>query len=109
MLLYLLLILLPQNNNQVRNEPAEDFLNLIKAWAKLCEEFALLGSERSDSDPDMDEDENEAVQKEESGNQSDLEEFEVEKLLAVCYGDPNGVKKPGLYFKVCCLQACTLH
>ncbi|RZC30222.1 DNA (cytosine-5)-methyltransferase CMT3 isoform B [Glycine soja] len=84
----------------VRNEPAEDFLNLIKAWAKLCEEFALLGSERSDSDPDMDEDENEAVQKEESGNQSDLEEFEVEKLLAVCYGDPNGVKKPGLYFKV---------
>ncbi|KAG5123680.1 hypothetical protein JHK82_030417 [Glycine max] len=85
---------------QVRNEPAEDFLNLIKSWAKLCEEFALLGSERLDSDPDMDEDENEAVRKEESGNQSDSEEFEVEKLLAVCYGDPNDVKKPGLYFKV---------
>lgn len=105
LLLYLLLILLPQNNNQVRNEPAEDFLNLIKSWAKLCEEFALLGSERLDSDPDMDEDENEAVRKEESGNQSDSEEFEVEKLLAVCYGDPNDVKKPGLYFKACFLQA----
>ncbi|KAK7406900.1 hypothetical protein VNO78_08536 [Psophocarpus tetragonolobus] len=87
---------------QVRNEPAEDFLNLIKAWAKLCEEFALLGSERSDLGPDMDEDESEAddVKKEESGNQSDSEEFEVEKLLAVCYGDPNEVKKPGVYFKV---------
>ncbi|KAH7576064.1 hypothetical protein JRO89_XS02G0285600 [Xanthoceras sorbifolium] len=27
-------------------------------------------------------------------------EFEVEKLLAVCYGDPNKVKKPGVHFKV---------
>ncbi|TKY70271.1 putative DNA (cytosine-5)-methyltransferase CMT1 [Spatholobus suberectus] len=89
---------------QVRNEPAENFLNLIKAWAKLCEEFSLLGSERSDSDPKVDEDEvdNEEgdVKNEEPGNQSDSEEFEVEKLLAVCYGDPNKVKQPGLYFKV---------
>ncbi|XP_020216503.1 putative DNA (cytosine-5)-methyltransferase CMT1 isoform X2 [Cajanus cajan] len=89
---------------QVRNEPAENFLNLIKAWAKLCEEFYLIGSERSDSDPDMDEDgvDNDSgdVKNEDTGNQSDSEDFEVEKLLAVCYGDPNDIKKPGLYFKV---------
>ncbi|RDX99879.1 DNA (cytosine-5)-methyltransferase CMT3, partial [Mucuna pruriens] len=89
---------------QVRNEPAENFLNLIKAWAKLCEEFSLVGSERSDSGPDMDEDgvddEVGDVKNEESGNQSDSEEFEVEKLVAVCHGDPNDAKKPGLYFKV---------
>ncbi|XP_061346031.1 putative DNA (cytosine-5)-methyltransferase CMT1 [Gastrolobium bilobum] len=89
---------------QVRNEPAENFLNLLKAWAKLCEKFSLLGSERSDSNPDMDEDEVDDkvgdTNKKDSGNASDSEEFEVEKLLAVCYGDPNDVKKPGLYFKV---------
>ncbi|GAB2279435.1 Alpha-1,3-mannosyltransferase cmt1, partial [Dionaea muscipula] len=28
------------------------------------------------------------------------EEFEVEKLLAICYGDPNEANKQGLYFKV---------
>lgn len=91
---------------QVRNESAENFLNLIKAWAKLCEEFSLVGSEQSDSDPNMDEDEDEVdneagvVKNEESETQSDNEEFEVEKLLAICYGDPNEIKKPGLYFKV---------
>ena len=27
-------------------------------------------------------------------------EFEVKKLVAICYGDPNETNKPGLYFKV---------
>lgn len=27
-------------------------------------------------------------------------EFEVQKLVGVCYGDPNNCKKIGLYFKV---------
>ncbi|CAJ1930608.1 unnamed protein product [Sphenostylis stenocarpa] len=90
---------------QVRNEPAENFLELIKAWAKLCEEFGLLGSERSDSGADMEEDEiddeaADVIKNESEENHSDSEDFEVEKLLAVCHGDPNNVKKPGLYFKV---------
>jgi len=55
------------------------------------------------------EDEDVNVKKEESENHSDSEDFEVEKLLAICHGDPNKVKKPGLYFKVCCLQACIIH
>lgn len=97
----------------MRNEPAEDFLNLLKAWAKLCEEFSLLGSERSDSNPDVDEDkvdeEVDGTNNEAQDNPSDSEEFEVEKLLAVCYGDPNNVKKPGLYFKVWWLQTCTTY
>jgi len=111
---HLVLILLSKINVQVRNEPAENFLELIKAWAKLCEEFGLLGSERSESGSDMEEDEideeNVDVKKEESEeDHSDSEDFEVEKLLAICHGDPNNVKKPGLYFKVCCLQACTMR
>lgn len=93
-----------QNDNQVRNELAEDFLNLLKAWAKLCEEFSLLGTERPDADLDVDEDDADDkvddMTNEASEDLSDSEEFEVERLLAVCYGDPNEVKKPGLYFKV---------
>lgn len=27
-------------------------------------------------------------------------EFEVEKLVAICYGDPNNLRKRGLHFKV---------
>ena len=33
-------------------------------------------------------------------------DFEVQDLLAVCYGDPNNLNKPGLYFKVCKRQIC---
>lgn len=88
----------------MRNEPAEDFLNLLKAWHKLCEEFKLLGSERSEFDLEMNEDddndEGEGMKNEASDNPSDSEEFEVEKFLGVCYGDPNKVKKSGVYFKV---------
>jgi len=43
------------------------------------------------------EDENEAVRKEELGNQSNSQEFEVEKLL-VCYGDPKDIKKTRTIF-----------
>ena len=33
-------------------------------------------------------------------------DFEVQDLLAVCYGDPNNLNKPVLYFKVCKRQIC---
>lgn len=91
----------------MRNEPTEKILELLKAWAKLCEEFSLIGSERSDSNPEIDEDDvNDKVDVDNQASDnpsSDSEEFEVERLLAVCYGDPNDVKKPGLHFKVCWL------
>lgn len=90
----------------MRNEAAEDFLSLLKAWAKLCKDFSLLGTERSESIPEVDEEdedgavEGDKINEEASANSSDSEDFEVQKLLAVYYGDPNNVKKPGLYFKV---------
>lgn len=95
----------------MRNEPAEDFLSLLKEWAKLHEEFVLKASEKIDSNVDADEnvkDEPEDIKDEAADDSSDSEEFEVEKLLAVCYGDPNSDNKPGVYFKVCFLQTCTL-
>ncbi|KAF7809603.1 putative DNA (cytosine-5)-methyltransferase CMT1 [Senna tora] len=91
---------------QVRNEAAEDFLSLLKAWYKLCKDHSLLGTERSESIPQVDEenideeDEGDKMKEEASADSSDSEDFEVQKLLAICHGDPNNVKKPGLYFKV---------
>ncbi|XP_052211612.1 putative DNA (cytosine-5)-methyltransferase CMT1 isoform X2 [Diospyros lotus] len=94
---------LKQNHPEavVRNEAALDFLCLLKEWEKLCKEFQLISSQQ-----------NEDVNSEQNnlGNEEDDDvddgplvpkgEFEVGKLVAVCYGDPNNVKKQGLYFKI---------
>lgn len=84
---------------QVRNEKAEEFLALIKEWERLCALFSLVGdnshqkqispSEMKDS---IEDDEEEQVDNEEI--------FEVEKILSICYGVPDGQQKAGLYFKV---------
>ncbi|XP_031264333.1 putative DNA (cytosine-5)-methyltransferase CMT1 isoform X1 [Pistacia vera] len=90
---------------QVRNEAAEDFLSLLKEWEKLCQQFSLccLDKEPEQSFNSFNIEEKEEEEDEEendkASNVSD-EEFEVERLLAICYGDPNKVKKPGVYFKV---------
>ena len=47
------------------------------------------GSEHNDEDEDEDADED-----------ADEEVFEVEKVLSICYGDPNRKDEQGLYFKV---------
>ncbi|KAL5854040.1 hypothetical protein ACOSQ3_003822 [Xanthoceras sorbifolium] len=103
---------------QVRNEAAEDFLSLLKEWSNLCQKFALDKEPDQSSDLVIKEEEEEEEEKEEGEkveeeegekeeeNENDDDssvsdgEFEVEKLLAVCYGDPNKVKKPGVHFKV---------
>uniref|UniRef100_A0A2N9I1X4 DNA (cytosine-5-)-methyltransferase n=1 Tax=Fagus sylvatica TaxID=28930 RepID=A0A2N9I1X4_FAGSY len=92
---------------EVRNEAAEDFLSLLKEWAKLCKDFSLFGSDQlreqnSDLERDdgNDNDEEEDDGDDDEGSMVPTEEFEVQNLLAVCYGDPNKMKKPGLYFKV---------
>lgn len=36
-----------------------------------------------------------------SDDDSDSEEYEVEKLVDICYGDPDKTGKNGLKFKVC--------
>ncbi|CAL5369399.1 unnamed protein product [Camellia sinensis] len=86
---------------EVRNEAAEDFLSLLKEWEKLCKKFQLFGSHLSEDSNsehnslDSDEDDDNA-----HGSTVSPGEFEVGKLLAVCYSDPNKVNRRGLYFKV---------
>ncbi|GFP90714.1 DNA (cytosine-5)-methyltransferase cmt3 [Phtheirospermum japonicum] len=84
-------------NTEVRNEDAEDYFLLLKEWEKLCKEFNLVGSKEGEIETnDMQSDETEI----DDGPTVSSGEYEVEKLLAICYGDPNKLKKRGLHFKV---------
>ncbi|XP_042453142.1 DNA (cytosine-5)-methyltransferase CMT2-like isoform X1 [Zingiber officinale] len=84
---------------QVRNETADDFFNLLKEWEKLCKRYKVNVSTVSDScsktskvkDPPR-----------KSGSQSNISkgEYEVSKIVDICYGDPADEGKPGLKFKV---------
>ncbi|XVE94179.1 hypothetical protein REPUB_Repub01dG0259600 [Reevesia pubescens] len=100
---------------KVRNEAAEGFLSLLKEWEKLCQKFSLLESDKpvengfSETSEEEDNDgqgceEGEKEQEKERENdrvsEDSSEEFEVERLLDICFGDPNKVKKLGLHFKV---------
>ncbi|XP_023516647.1 DNA (cytosine-5)-methyltransferase CMT3-like isoform X1 [Cucurbita pepo subsp. pepo] len=87
---------------EVRNEMAEDFLSLLKEWEVLCKYFSLIKSEGPqqkyvDLFANEEEEEDEG---EDEKTEDDEEVFEVEKILAICYGDPNGTKKRGLFLKV---------
>ncbi|KAK6141287.1 hypothetical protein DH2020_024971 [Rehmannia glutinosa] len=88
---------------QVRNESAEDFLHLLREWEKLC--ASLLSSDNSSVSQDgklNDKNDNEA---DDNGEEDDADEvesevFEVEKILTICYGDPNKNGNPALHFKI---------
>ncbi|KAE8735020.1 DNA (cytosine-5)-methyltransferase CMT3 [Hibiscus syriacus] len=88
----------------VRNEPAEDFLALLKEWERLCASFSLSKSEDLGKQPfnsyDNEDDDNDEVEDETGNDSSDGEVFEVEKFLAICYGDPKENGERGLHFKV---------
>ncbi|NP_001290533.1 DNA (cytosine-5)-methyltransferase CMT3 [Elaeis guineensis] len=86
-------------HTEVRNEKAEDFLALLREWEKLCAKFNLIGMESSfaqgsESSGSDDEDESRISTEVPRG------EFEVGKLVGICYGDPSNIGKVGLKFKV---------
>ncbi|KAL7148972.1 hypothetical protein ABFS83_05G009300 [Erythranthe nasuta] len=84
-------------NTEVRNEDAEDFFVLLKEWEKLCKEFNLVGSKEVGSDEeDIDSDGSDI----DDSAAVPSEEFEVEKFVGICYGDPNNLNKSSLHFKV---------
>lgn len=91
------------NDDQVRNEAADDFLSLLKEWAKLCQYFSIYDTDKvPEQSLNFMSEEEEEEEEEENDDDANVpnEEFEVERLIAVCYGDPNKTKKPGVYFKV---------
>ncbi|KAF9624014.1 hypothetical protein IFM89_007712 [Coptis chinensis] len=81
-------------DTEVRNESAEDFLALLQAWQQLCGQFSLLGTPRSAAEnvesTDFEEGDDEEVPE---------GEFEVEKFIGICFGDPRKAEEPGLHYK----------
>ncbi|KAL5063487.1 hypothetical protein RYX36_025224 [Vicia faba] len=81
----------------VRNESAEDFLQLLKEWEKLCKRYNVGDTEgktpiRSRS----------SVGKKQVNYQSDDssdDELEVSRLVDICYGDPSKTGKHSLHLK----------
>ncbi|WOK97533.1 DNA (cytosine-5)-methyltransferase 1-like [Canna indica] len=81
---------------EVRNEKAEDFLALLIEWEKLCKKYRVIGNQSLLEESDSDDVDDEVL------DNLDLEkgEFEVGKLVGICYGDPSDIGKVGLKFKV---------
>lgn len=93
---------------QVRNESAENFLLLLKEWERLCVSYSLVESNvlphpfvnsTSEEKDEVGGDEEEEDDDDSCGGNSS-EVFEVEEVLAICYGDPKDSGAVGLYFKV---------
>ncbi|RLN28488.1 DNA (cytosine-5)-methyltransferase 3-like isoform X1 [Panicum miliaceum] len=81
---------------RVRNETTDDFLELLKEWEKLCKTYVKLCSKLKSPSSFLARSSNETSE----CSTIPSEEFEVWKLVDICFGDPNGVGKRGLYLKV---------
>ncbi|KAK4384758.1 DNA (cytosine-5)-methyltransferase CMT2 [Sesamum angolense] len=81
---------------QIRNESAEDLLDLLKEWDCMCKRYGSHeGKElRRRIIGETDE------QKRSKMDHKSSDEYEVEKLVDICYGDPSDTGKRGLKFKV---------
>ncbi|KAH6760891.1 chromomethylase 2 [Perilla frutescens var. frutescens] len=86
----------PETN--ARNESAEDFLDLLRQWENLCKMYI------SDIERTLKCELEELPEAEGCSSPSDTEEsteeYEVSRLVGICYGDPNERGKRGLHFKV---------
>ncbi|KAK1289935.1 DNA (cytosine-5)-methyltransferase 1 [Acorus calamus] len=84
----------------VRNEKAGHFLLLLKEWQKLCTDRNLIGSAQAFGDiPTNNDDNSDILEASQKDSSPDSEEFEVQKLIDICYGDQTNVGKDGLMFK----------
>ncbi|XP_024030561.1 DNA (cytosine-5)-methyltransferase CMT3 isoform X2 [Morus notabilis] len=82
-------------DTNVRNEAAEDFIELLKEWEKLCKRYRSTKVERTHP--------SRSKASRESENDDELpsdDEFEVSRFVDICYGDPAHTGKRGLKFKV---------
>ncbi|KAJ9678558.1 hypothetical protein PVL29_020666 [Vitis rotundifolia] len=82
---------------QIRNESAEDFLDLLKEWDKLCKRYVVKDVQES---PKVNSRVLRAAKvNSKTGNKSPSGEFEVASLIDICYGDPTNSGKHGLKFQ----------
>lgn len=86
--------------HQVRNEKVEEFLALLKEWERLCAKFSLIGDNRCQQQISSENESNHEDEEDEEVQVDNEEIFEVDQILSLCYGLPEGQKEVGLYFKV---------
>ncbi|KAH7576431.1 hypothetical protein JRO89_XS01G0063400 [Xanthoceras sorbifolium] len=85
---------------RVLNEKAEEFLQLLKEWQKLCKRYVVNNVKREHRSASV------AASVERNnvtstrGADTPNGEYEVASLVDVCYGDPNKTGKRSLNFKV---------
>lgn len=84
---------------QVRKGTADDFFDLLKEWEKLCKRYVININKVKASTPSKS---NLKDSRKEAQSYSAIlaGEYEVLKLVDICYGDPTKVGKRGLKFKV---------
>lgn len=82
----------------MRNESAEDFLQLLKEWEKLCKRYNVGDIERKT--PMRSRSSGEKKQVNSQADDSSDDELEVSRLVDICYGDPSKTGKHSLYLKV---------
>ncbi|CAK8562024.1 unnamed protein product [Lathyrus sativus] len=85
-------------DTHVRNESAEDFLQLLKEWEKLCKRYNVGDTERKTPIRSRSSGGKKQVNSQADDNSDD--ELEVSRLVDICYGDPSKTGIHGLYLKV---------
>lgn len=80
----------------MRNEKAENFLALLKEWAKLVDEYNVRNEHMVDTSGDLESDSDD----DDDNTKLPKGVFEVAKLLNICYGDPHNIGTVGLKFLV---------
>ncbi|KAJ4912647.1 DNA (cytosine-5)-methyltransferase CMT2 [Raphanus sativus] len=89
-------------HTQVRNDSAGDFLLLLKEWDKLCKRYVCNDGDGQTTVTLNPENSTKETSESSSSTDDDSEpdEYEVEKLVDICYGDPDKSGESGLKFKV---------
>lgn len=84
---------------QVRNETGMDFLDLVKSWEKLCKKY-LIDHPIKKTNSNIKTLRKTVELRNQHSSDIPEDEFEVLKLVDICYGDPADTGNRGLHFKV---------
>ena len=72
----------------------EDFLKLLKEWDNLCRQYEVDNVKRKYSSR------SETSRVPNHDDEIGTGEYEVSRIIDICYGDPNKTGKRGINFKV---------
>lgn len=80
----------------------------MKEWDKLCKRYVFNNDQRTDTLRSVNSIKETNESSSSRDDDSDSEEYEVEKLVDIYFGDPDKTGKNGLKFKVCPVELMLL-